>query len=105
MDPDCIHWLLMDEKEHQPIGTVRLYPPTGKVGRLALLPPARGKGLGKKLLLTLEEKAKDLGVEKLKLHAQVDAETFYKKCGFETQDPNIFYEENIPHVLMTKRLK
>ena len=63
----------------------------------------RTYGLGKVIIQTLEEIARNEQATKVKLHGQTQAEGFYKKLGYETSS-DIFMEDGIPHILMTKML-
>ncbi|MEB9303857.1 GNAT family N-acetyltransferase, partial [Bacillus cereus] len=63
----------------------------------------RTYGLGKVIIQTLEELARNEQVTKVKLHGQTQAEGFYKKLDYETSS-DIFMEDGIPHILMTKML-
>ena len=84
------------------IGTARLLP-DGKVGRMAVLREWRGKGVGRALLLRLVEEGKKQHLQQLALHAQVYADEFYRKFGFEIVGDK-FMEAGIPHVKMILRL-
>ena len=81
LDPRSHHVLARDRDGH-PIGTGRLTP-EHKIGRMAVLPAWRGKGVGEGLLLALIEKARQLAWPEVSLHAQVDAIGFYAKFGFQ----------------------
>ena len=59
--------------------------------------------LEKVIIQTLEELARNEQVTKVKLHGQTQAEGFYKKLDYETSS-DIFMEDGIPHILMTKML-
>ena len=52
---------------------------------LAVIPDARGKGIGKRLLDAVEEKAKELGCAKLTLEVLEEnpAKRLYERFGFE----------------------
>lgn len=91
--------------EGQPVGTGRLRVVDGqaKLERICLLPPYRKYGLGKLIIETLEQLAREKGMTKAKLHGQTHAEGFYHKLGYETNSP-VFMEDGIPHVLMVKSL-
>ncbi|KAL8283594.1 hypothetical protein RQP46_005389 [Phenoliferia psychrophenolica] len=52
-DPGSDHFVLL--KNGSPIGTIRYYPPMGKLGRLAVLKEGRGVGAGRLLCEALEE--------------------------------------------------
>lgn len=90
---------------NQPVGTgrVRWVDGYGKLERICILEPYRKFGLGKVITSTLEEIAVEKGISQVKLHGQTHAEGFYKKLGYQTSS-DIFMEDGIPHVLMTKEL-
>ena len=97
LDPKCHHVLARDEA-HRPIGTGRLTP-EHKIGRMAVLKEWRGRGVGEALLLALVERARDLGLPEVSLHAQVDAIGFYEKFGFEAYGER-FEDAGIQHQSM-----
>ncbi len=93
--------------DHQPVGTARvryLNQQTAKIERLAVLPTARGLGLGKKLMEKAIDIASQKDVEEVAIHAQEYVKGLHQKLGFE-QVGDIFYEAGIPHVEMIKKLK
>jgi predicted GNAT family N-acyltransferase len=93
--------------DHQPVGTARvryLNQQTAKIERLAVLPIARGLGLGKKLMEKAIDLASQKDVEEVVIHAQEYVKGLHQKLGFE-QVGDIFYEAGIPHVEMIKKLK
>ena len=73
------------------------------IGRMAVDIDHRRHGIGGKLLIFLENHARDLGGEKVILHAQEYVKSFYVSHGYEEQG-EVFMEANIPHVLMSKDL-
>jgi predicted GNAT family N-acyltransferase len=97
MDPSCHHVIARDDA-HRPIGTGRLTP-EHKIGRMAVLKEWRGRGVGEAMLRALVEKARDLGLSEVSLHAQVDAIRFYEKFGFEPYGER-FEEAGIQHQSM-----
>jgi len=84
-----------------PVGAARLK--NNKVGRVATLKDYRYHGIGRALMDYVEDYAKQKGIKLLKLHAQKPVEDFYQKLGYVSEG-DIFYEADIPHVLMTKKL-
>jgi predicted GNAT family N-acyltransferase len=82
------------------IGTGRLLP-DGHVGRLAVLKKWRGKGVGAALFERLLQLAREVGVQRLELHAQTPAAGFYARYGFTTQGGE-FYEAGLPHITMAR---
>lgn len=97
LDPRCRHVLARDA-QHRPIGAGRLTP-DHKIGRMAVLPEWRGKGVGEALLLALIEQARSEGLRQVKLNAQVDAIGFYEKFGFQSEGDR-FEEAGIQHQAM-----
>ncbi|WP_433772303.1 GNAT family N-acetyltransferase [Bacillus wiedmannii] len=88
-----------------PVGTgrIRFVEGTGKLERICILTDYRKYGLGKVIIQTLEEIARNKQAIKVKLHGQTQAEGFYKKLGYQTSS-DVFMEDGIPHILMTKVL-
>ena len=88
------------------IGTVRvrfLNNRKVKLERMAILKPLRGAGIGKGIIVFLEEELKKRGVEQIVLHAQYYIKDFYIQCGFmETGLP--FLEADIQHIEMEKSI-
>ena len=74
-----------------------------KIGRMAVLPEFRGTGIGRDILRFLMKSARDRGLRKAILHAQLTAEGFYLKEGF-TPLGDIFDEAGIAHRKMEKLL-
>ncbi|PFZ65991.1 GNAT family N-acetyltransferase [Bacillus wiedmannii] len=88
-----------------PVGTgrIRFVDGAGKLERICILKDYRKYGLGKVIIKALEEIARDKEATKVKLHGQTQAEGFYKKLDYQTSS-NVFMEDGIPHILMTKDL-
>lgn len=101
LDPKCRHVLARDEAG-RPIGTGRLTP-QGRIGRLAVLPEWRGKGVGEALLQALVDEARSRGHAMVELNAQVDAVGFYEKNAFEPVGKE-FVEAGIVHRTMRRTL-
>ena len=102
LDPQCQHVIARDG-QHRPIGTGRLTP-EHKIGRMAVLPEWRGKGVGEALLMALIYQARSLGLREVTLNAQVDALGFYEKFGF-TPYGERFEEAGIQHQAMRLALE
>lgn len=103
LDSSCKHILVFYNE--QPVGTgrLRVVGEYGKLERICVLQPFRHFGLGKNIVQALEQIAIAKDVAKVKLHGQKQAEGFYHKLGYQTSS-NIFMEDGIPHILMTKQL-
>lgn len=94
-------WHAVAKSNHEVIGTGRLIinQSIAKIGRMAIDPEFRGKGIGMEVLKALINKGKENGVQEFILHAQTHAIAFYAREGFEPYGP-IFDEAGIPHVEM-----
>jgi predicted GNAT family N-acyltransferase len=88
--------------DNKVIATARLKT-DGQIGRMAVLAEYRNKGIGSKLLKFVLLTAKQHKQKSVYLHAQLSAIRFYKKHGF-TACGDIFYEANIPHREMSKKI-
>ncbi|MDQ3205253.1 MAG: GNAT family N-acetyltransferase [Pseudomonadota bacterium] len=97
LDPHCHHVLARDG-DGAAIGTGRLTPER-KIGRMAVLAPWRGRGVGDALLTALMAQARRLGWREISLHAQVSAIAFYARHGFLSYGPR-FEEAGIQHQSM-----
>jgi predicted GNAT family N-acyltransferase len=100
-DATALHAVLFD-LDGQPVGNARLLQPSAgvaKVGRMAVLRPARGLGYGARLLKALLLEARRRGNKDVRLNAQRSAEGFYAAHGFEVVGEP-FDEVGIPHVEM-----
>jgi predicted GNAT family N-acyltransferase len=87
------------------VGTGRLVVrgDTGVLGRLAVLPCARGRSLGAALVRAIEEHARARGLAAIELHAQTQVRRFYAALGYAAYGDE-FVEAGIPHVAMRKPL-
>ncbi len=76
---------------------VRNTPKGQKIERNCVLPQYRNKGIGKKLMGHVIQQLDP--AYPIYLHAQVGVQLFYESLNFVSEG-DIFYEANIPHVLM-----
>lgn len=104
LDADCVHVIAITG-EGAAIGTGRLLPdgPGCRIGRMAVLKPWRGRGVGSALLSALVTLARERGFAETRLHAQTHALEFYRKHGYQACGEE-FMEANIPHYEMRLRL-
>lgn len=80
LDPLSRHVIARDA-DGRPIGTGRLTP-DARIGRMAVLPSWRSRGVGEALLKALLAQARELHWREVTLHAQVPAMAFYARQGF-----------------------
>jgi predicted GNAT family N-acyltransferase len=99
-DLPSIHFLVTTS-EDKPIASARLKP-DGQIGRMAVLREFRNQGIGQKLLQYVLQHAACQKLDRLYLHAQIDAVPFYEKQGFNAHG-DVFYEANIAHRAMLKK--
>jgi predicted GNAT family N-acyltransferase len=102
VDVQCVHAVAHDA-QGTPIGCGRLLP-DGHIGRMAVLAPWRGRGVGDALLTRLMQVARERGDARVRLNAQVQAMPFYARHGFAPDGPP-FDEAGIPHQAMALALR
>ena len=85
-----------------PVGCARLLP-DGHLGRMAVLPAWRGRGIGRALLDAALAAARGAGMERVALSAQTHAAGFYARAGFVAEGA-VYEEAGIPHVAMVRAL-
>jgi len=100
-DAGAVHLLAVDG-EGRAIGCARLLT-DGHLGRMAVLPPWRGRGVGRALLAAALDAARTRGHTMLRLSAQTQAAGFYARAGFVAVGSE-YEEAGIPHVAMQKDL-
>ena len=105
---DPAAWHLTLSRQGQTLAVGRLYPDPETpgqyiVGRVAAAKPWRGQGLGRDVVLALEQKARQLGARSLDLSAQCHAQGFYEKLGYAAYG-EIYFDEHCPHIHMKKQL-
>ena len=99
MDETSKHFIA-ETSDGNVIGTARLMP-SGQIGRMAILIPYRGHGIGRRMLDMPIQSSSRSGMKEVFLHAQSYALEFYLKAGF-IPDGLEFEEAGIPHRSMTR---
>lgn len=102
IDDVCLHAIAADDGA-APIGCARLLP-DGHIGRMAVLAPWRGRGVGAALLDHLVVRARLRGDTRVLLNAQTHAMAFYARFGFAAFGDE-FEEAGIPHRAMERLLR
>jgi predicted GNAT family N-acyltransferase len=95
-DLSALHVLALDNGQTAGCGRVVLTAAGAKIGRMAVLPERRGRGIGRIVLDRLVEIARHNGAKLAYLHAQLPVEEFYLKSGFRSVG-EVFEEAGIPH--------
>ena len=76
------------------------------IGRVAIDKNHRGEGIGHKLILGCEDIAKNVLNKDftIELGAQLYAENFYKKLGYNRVNNNVYIDAGIEHIDMRKTI-
>ncbi|MBW4635923.1 MAG: GNAT family N-acetyltransferase [Iphinoe sp. HA4291-MV1] len=77
---------------------------TAKIERLAVLPVARGYGIGKKIMEKALEIIANRNIPEVVVNAQEYVKSLYQQLGFQ-QEGEVFEEAGIRHVTMRKKLR
>ena len=97
IDERCLH-VLAKTTAGEAIGTGRLLP-DGHIGRMAVLKPWRGNGVGSMILAELLNAAREQRHATVELSAQTHAIEFYRRHGFEVVSEE-YLEAGILHRTM-----
>ena len=105
LDEQAQHFLVRSSTE-QAVGCARLLleEHNGRalcnIGRVAILKPFRGQGLGHELMAFIIDYCKKIAQgSTIYLHAQIDRRHFYEALGFVVQGDE-FMDAGIPHISM-----
>ena len=74
-----------------------------RLRQMAVLNNLQGKGIGRALMQFAENIARDLGYQRITMHARKTAAGFYQKQGYHVSGEE-FEEVTIPHYTMEKFL-
>lgn len=99
LDYSAYHVVAYDGEK--PAATGRMIIENGEfiVGRVAVLKKYRGEGYGDLVVRMLVRKCFNLGAKEVKIHAQLQAQKFYEKIGFQAFG-EVFDEAGIQHINM-----
>jgi len=95
LDATSQHVVALDSGTRDPVGCGRLTPDRS-IGRIAVMPAWRKRGVGAALMRTLMENARARGLSSVTLHAQTHALEFYRSFGFVAEGDE-YLEAGIPH--------
>lgn len=105
-DYDLVATHMIATASGKAVGTARIIQEgvTGKIGRVCVLPEARGTGLGAQIIRACEtELTRKKGITHAVLDAQTNAIGFYEKLGYVAEG-DIFLDAGIEHLRMRKPL-
>lgn len=103
-DEAAIHLLVYLSDRAVGTARIRFIDRIAKIERLAVLPVARGQGLGKKLMETASAIVEQNQGEEIIVHAQAYIKKLYQTLGFEQVGAE-FDEAGIAHVKMIKTIR
>ena len=102
-----VHHLLAErvgeaDDDRQPVGAARwrAVGEMAKLERFAVVPSARGAGLGRRLVARALADARAAGYRRFVLHAQTYVAGLYRSFGFRVEGEP-FIEDGLEHVKMT----
>ncbi|MFQ5629005.1 MAG: GNAT family N-acetyltransferase [bacterium] len=103
-DGDAVHVLAYLDNVPVATGRINILPGgEGELARIAVLPEARGKSLGKLVVQQLEKYAKSAGATSVFLHPHDYLETFYANLGYEKTNETMIVA-NYRLIKMRKKL-
>ncbi len=94
MDKVAVHAIVYNDKD-EPIASGRIINDEGnyRIGKIAVLPEARGKLYGDFLVRMLVDKGYLAGATTIQVQSQIHAVGFYEKIGFK-KSGNVFVDNN-----------
>lgn len=105
IDNTAVHLVLYENDTA--IACARYYldehPGCYHIGRIAVLPPYRGRHLGNRLLAECEQRIQAEGGHTIFLSAQVRVQPFYEKLGYVASGET-YLDEYCPHIHMEKKI-
>ncbi|MEP1741747.1 MAG: GNAT family N-acetyltransferase [Kangiellaceae bacterium] len=75
----------------------------GRIGRLAVLLPYRGMGIGTKLFKTLIDIGKSKNLKNISLNAELGDQRFYNMQQFTSAGP-VYMKQGVPHQMLARKL-
>ena len=105
IDKTCIH--VVAYNNDTPVGCARVFPEANDssrfvIGRVAVLPEARERGIGRMLVELCEKAALEQDAHEMALHAQARLESWYQSMGYRRFGDVDYEDEGQPHVWMEK---
>lgn len=86
--------LLVAENDCGRVGFAQYFPDIEYIEAVHVLPGYTNQGIGKQLVEKIEQIARQHGAEKIRLDASLNAEKFYRKCGYEQKQGSVYICNN-----------
>jgi predicted GNAT family N-acyltransferase len=104
LDDEALHLVVVVDGDV--VGTCRLLLVGSevKLGRMAVAPAHRSRGLAAELLVEAEAQARALRGQRIALAAQLTAQALYERAGYAPYG-DVFLDAGIEHVMMGKALE
>lgn len=99
-DADALHYLASDATGPAGCARIVIKGDTAKIGRVAVLLPHRGTGLGARIMRAVMDDAQARGFRRAELESQTHAIAFYERLGFVATGADYDDGSGIPHRLM-----
>ncbi|QIL51230.1 GNAT family N-acetyltransferase [Weissella coleopterorum] len=101
MDYERTHFVGYLEQQPVVTGRINANQNSWHLERVATLKNYRGRGFAQELLKFIMDQAQKQGIQSVDLNAQMSAQSFYFKLGFEAFGQP-FYEAGLEHIKMHK---
>ncbi len=106
IEEQCFHVMAVDDKD-KVIGIARLQFNSDnetQIRYMAVSEPNKRQGIGRKLINTMEQRAKKYSHKKIVMDAREPAVNFYKKLGYNVIEKSYLLFDEIQHFRMSKEL-
>ena len=105
-EDQSVHVLMLDEKDNAiACGRLQINSKTeGQIRSMAVRTDLQGKGLGKKIIQYIEQRAIELNLNNIVLDARINAVKFYEASGYKRVGDSYLLFGIIPHFKMKKEL-
>ena len=100
-DNDCFH-ILVRNPQRDVIAVGRITS-EGRIGRIAVLLPYRGAGIGTKLFRKLVQIGREQNIKDISLNAELGDHQFYNLQKFTTAGP-VYMKQGVPHQMLSRKL-
>jgi ElaA protein len=102
-DETALHLVAVDDDRVVATARVVIDGETAKLGRVAVAPNARRRGIASRLIAACEAEARARGARRVALAAQTGALALYERAGYTAHGAR-FMDAGIEHLMMCKPL-